>query len=192
MKHTRRNEKGQFIKKYNKYNLSNDYGIGYDCNNKEFYFDLEDYDLIKNYSWFVKANGYVTSRIRYNKKQREIKIHRFIMNCNFGDKKIIDHKNGMKNDNRKCNLRFANKYSNRQNVIHRPNSTSGITGITFDKEKQKWRSRITVKRNVIHLGYFEDLKDAKMVRLDAQEKYFKDFNPEKRKLFNTIKQHDIE
>ena len=30
--------------------MSNDYGVGYTTNtNKEFYFDLEDYDLIKEY-----------------------------------------------------------------------------------------------------------------------------------------------
>ena len=33
--------------KDNKYNLSGSYGIGYDSNNNEFYFDLEDYELIK-------------------------------------------------------------------------------------------------------------------------------------------------
>lgn len=34
----------------NTYNLSGEYGIGYTSKGKEFYFDLEDYDKIKNYS----------------------------------------------------------------------------------------------------------------------------------------------
>lgn len=39
-------------KEYNKYDLSGEYGIGWTSNtNKEFYFDLEDYDKIKDYCW---------------------------------------------------------------------------------------------------------------------------------------------
>ena len=37
-------------KKYNTYDLTREYGIGYTTNTEEeFYFDLEDYDLIKKY-----------------------------------------------------------------------------------------------------------------------------------------------
>ena len=39
-------------KKYNKYDLSSDYGIGWTSNtNEKFYFDLEDYDKIQDYCW---------------------------------------------------------------------------------------------------------------------------------------------
>lgn len=39
-------------KKYNRYDLSGEYGIGYASNtNNLFYFDLENYDLIKNFCW---------------------------------------------------------------------------------------------------------------------------------------------
>ena len=34
-------------KKYNTYDLSGEYGIGYTSNGEEFYFDLEDYQKIK-------------------------------------------------------------------------------------------------------------------------------------------------
>ena len=34
-------------KKYNTYDLTGEYGIGYASNGKEFYFDLEDYDKKK-------------------------------------------------------------------------------------------------------------------------------------------------
>ena len=36
-------------KKYNSYDLSGEYGIGYTSKGKKFYFDLEDYDKIKDY-----------------------------------------------------------------------------------------------------------------------------------------------
>ena len=39
-------------KKYNTYDLTGEYGIGWTSNtNEEFYFDLEDYDKIKEYCW---------------------------------------------------------------------------------------------------------------------------------------------
>lgn len=40
---------GKLNKKYNTYDLSGEYGIGYTSKGEEFYFDLEDYDKIKDY-----------------------------------------------------------------------------------------------------------------------------------------------
>ena len=43
-------------KKYNDYDLTGEFGVGWTKNtNKEFYFDLEDYDLIKNYEEYFKT-----------------------------------------------------------------------------------------------------------------------------------------
>ena len=51
---------GKNSKKYNKYNLNGEYGIGWTSNtNEEFYFDLEDYDKIKDYCWFLDNRGYI-------------------------------------------------------------------------------------------------------------------------------------
>ena len=41
------------IGKKNEYNLLGDYGIGYTSKGEAFYFDLEDYNKIKNYCWFI-------------------------------------------------------------------------------------------------------------------------------------------
>lgn len=48
--------------KDNVYDLSGEYGIGWTANtNKEFYFDLEDYDKIKNYRWH--DNGHYATTV---------------------------------------------------------------------------------------------------------------------------------
>ena len=39
-------------------------------------------------------------------------------------------------------------------------STSKYKGVTFDKEKGKWRARITDSGQIIHLGYFDNEIDA--------------------------------
>lgn len=47
-------------KKYNSYDLDNqEYGIGYTSDGDEFWFDKEDYDLIKDYHWYYDTSGYV-------------------------------------------------------------------------------------------------------------------------------------
>ena len=52
------------------------------------------------------------------------------------------------------------------------NNTSGKTGVTFNKRKQKWFAYITLKGNRIFLGYFENKEDAIKARLKAEEEYF--------------------
>lgn len=63
-------------KKYNTYDLeSKDYGIGYTLKGEEFYFDLEDYNKIKDFCWYKDNNGYIV-----NKTNDEIILmHRLIM-----------------------------------------------------------------------------------------------------------------
>ena len=166
-------DKYKFHKKYNKYDLSGEYGIGYTLKNEEFYFDLEDYDLIKEYCWCLH-DGYVNARDIDS--DINIKFHRLIFNLIKEKTPFIDHKNGIKNDNRKQNLRKCNQSQNRMNSYYHPNITSGITGIIFSKEHNKYRSRITVNKKTIHLGYFYNLENAIIARKEAEEKYFGEYS----------------
>ena len=106
-------------KKYNQYDLSGEYGIGYTSKGEEFYFDLEDYDKIKNYCWHINKDGYVTSRL-------EDMMHRIIMDC--PSDKLVDHKHGenTRNDNRKVNLRICTRQENNRNRKPSINTKSGV------------------------------------------------------------------
>lgn len=53
------------MRKFNAYDLSGEYGIGYTSKGEEFYFDLEDYDKIKDCYWYKNDQGYLLS---YTKK----------------------------------------------------------------------------------------------------------------------------
>lgn len=152
-------------KKHNQYDLSGDYGISYTSKGQKFYFDLEDYDLIKKYCWKINKNGYVLS-------SNGVFMHRVIMNC--PNELVVDHINGeeSRNDNRKSNLRIATPSQNCMNRKIQSNNTSGITGVYFDKDKNKWFSTICISHNSIHLGYFDNKEDAIKARKDAEEKYF--------------------
>lgn len=166
-------------KLYNTYDLSGEYGIGYDNNGKEFYFDLEDHKIITNYYWMVNSDGYVEANVT-NEDNKRIKLHRLIMNVVDEDWKRVqvDHVHGKesRNDNRKSNLRIVTRSQNNMNIGLRSNNTSGVTGVDFVKKKNKWRARITVNKNKINLGEFEYFNDAVNARKAAEKQYFKEYS----------------
>lgn len=157
----------------NKYDLSGDYGVGYTAKGEEFWFDKEDYDLIKNYCWGYDSNGYVRST-QTNKKV--IRLHRLVMGVIDSNIKV-DHKthppnNEHKKDNRKSNLRIVTSSKNIMNSSLRSDNSSGCTGVSFHKKDQKWYATITINQNTIWLGEFTDFEDAVKIRKAAEIKYF--------------------
>jgi len=150
-------------KKYNEYDLTNDYGIGYTSANEEFYFDIEDYDTIRHHSWCL-SDGYVVSA-------NNIRMHRIVTDCK--DEYEVDHVNHRTNDNRKTNLRVGTHQENMMNKKIYRNNTSGVPGINWSNSHKQWHVRIQVNGSRINLGYYDDFDIAKQVRKSAEETYFK-------------------
>lgn len=73
--------------------------------------------------------------------------------------KELDHINGIKSDNRLCNLREANKVENQANSKIKVDNKSGYKGVGWSAKLNKWRARITFRGKEIHLGLF-DTKEA--------------------------------
>ncbi len=162
-------------KLYNRYDLSGNFGIGYTNKDEEFYFDLEDYDLIKEYCWFISTNDnyVVTNKI---KGETLLKLHRFVMNAEKG--KMIDHENRIKYDCRKNNLRFATNQENMMNKGLGSNNTSGVIGVSWSKEREKWEAYIRKNKRKF-LGYFYDFTEAVIARLTAEKELFGEFAPQR-------------
>ena len=57
--------------------------------------------------------------------------------------------------------------------INFKNNKSGVRGVFFRKDINRWEARIGFKKRVIHLGQFKDIKDAIKARKDAEERYYK-------------------
>lgn len=164
-------------KKENKYDLSGEYGIGYTCNNgKEFYFDKEDYDKIKNYCWVENSSGYITTNIPTSEGSGSIYLHKLITNTS---KEIIDHKNRKKYDNRKENLSVSTRKKNGANHETFSTNTSGFTGVIWDKSRQKWVARLKYNYKNYYLGDYENKEDAIIARLKAEKEYFKEDAPQR-------------
>ena len=151
-------------KKYNTYDLLGEYGVGYASNtNKEFYFDLEDYDKIKDYCWRENDNGYIVTDI----DRSPIRMHRFILD--YDGELQIDHWDRVRHNNQKENLRYA---TNQQNSFNKD-----TLGVYFDKSRNKWVARLVMDgKNMLHKR-FETFNDALIARLNAEQEYFCDFAP---------------
>lgn len=162
--------------KTNQYDLSGEFGIGWTSNtNHEFYFDLEDYGLIKDYCWSEKISddGYHVLQAWNPVSKQVIRMHWLL-----GYKKY-DHKNLNPLDNRKENLRLATPAENAQNRSKSTRNTSGIIGVSWNTKRQVWVAQLTFENKHLFLGYFINKTDAILARLNAEKKYHKEFAPQR-------------
>lgn len=173
----------------NKYDLSGDYGIGWTSNtNQEFYFDLIDYNLIKDYYWceyINTANGY------HSLRTNDIKSGKMVLMTTILGCKYYDHIDRNPLNCRRSNLRQATQQENMFNRSKMKNNTSGIIGVSWCKGACKWVANIGVNYQRIHLGYFNNKADAIKARLLAEIEYFGDFAPQKH-LFNEYEINTIQ
>ena len=153
----------------NRYDLTKEFGIGYTSANKPFYFDLSDYEIIRQYVWHYDAYGYVVTNTG------NVKMHRLIMGVVGNNDVVVDHKNHNPYDNRKENLRICTRQENNFNKNNYGNKNKELLGISFDKYKNKWCAKIGVNYKTINLGRFETIEDAIMARKNAEIKYFGKF-----------------
>jgi len=156
------------IKKYNTYDLTGDYGIGYTSNtNEPFYFDLEDYDLIKNICWRIDYYGYIVGWL----KNKLLKLHNLVMGNT-----SIDHVYLDKKDNRKENLR---EVTNQQNSFNRKGhgkmSKFGLKGISWDKRSKKWLCQIRKGEDEVHRARFYNIKDAVLHQIELEKLHFGEY-----------------
>lgn len=171
--------------KANTYDLSGEYGVGYTSKGDIFWFDLEDYDKIKHYCWYLADNGYFKARSLKtdNFKADKIYLHRVIMNAQ--ENEIIDHishnQQEYNYDNRKSNLRIVGYSENGMNSVIPKNNKSGCKGVFYNSRYNKWESRIHVNGKSIYLGRYDVLENAINARHAAEQKYYGEYNYNQRR-----------
>lgn len=163
------------FKKYNKYDLSGEYGIGWTTNtNEEFYFDLEDYDKIKNYCWITSVDGVYRKLISYDSDaDKMVKFSHIIGYKNY------DHIDRNPLNNRKNNFRECTQQENSRNRGKQSNNTSGYIGVFWHKKRKKWQAYVTINKKQKIIGFYTDKKEAIVARLKAEQKYYGEFAPQK-------------
>ena len=83
----------------------------------------------------------------------------------------IDHRNGVRVDNRAANLRAATASQNQHNSKIRKNNTSGMMGACWHKDNQKWVAHITIAGRQKYLGYFATPEAAHAAYLAAKAEH---------------------
>lgn len=144
------------------------------------------YNKIKRHTNIIigKESGFTCSTHGY----RIIKIlrlkyraHRIAWRLYYGiwPKHEIDHINGIRADNRICNLRDIEKRKNDLNkFVHRKGK---LFGCHFCKTENKFRAEIYVNHIKCHLGYFE-------TEIEAHEQYLKALKSIEKREFKSAKE----
>ena len=165
-------------RKNNIYDLSGVYGIGWTSNtNKKFYFDLEDYDKIKDYCWSEKKNDNGYSRLVAKSRAGDGFETNEISMAGLLGFKLYDHIDRNPLNNIKANFRVATKSQQCINRNKFKNNTSGFTGVSWRKREQKWCAYVQINGKTKSIGYYNSKEDAIKARHVAEEKYYGEFAP---------------
>jgi len=116
---------------------------------------------------------YITITVRPLELPQKILAHRLAWIYTYGSlDNEIDHINGNKDDNSISNLREVSRAGNQQNFRKaRSDNALGVLGVSWRKDKQKYRARIVVEGKETHIGYFDTLKEASAAYLRTKRLY---------------------
>lgn len=126
--------------------------------------DKEDFEWLSQWNWHITSHCY--AKTSSNPQQY---MHRMVNKTPAG--LITDHINKNTLDNRKSNLRIADKRINSINRGLQSNNKSGCKGVSWSKCTKKWESYIWNYQKKITLGYFLNINDAIFARKKAEQKY---------------------
>lgn len=152
---------------------SYEYGVCTTRIGRQFIFDKNDYEKIKDVTWYFH-HDYVVGR-KPGTYDEMLYLHRVIMDLKesrYTNNLIVDHINHDKSDNRKQNLRIVTSCQNNTNRKRLSSNTSGCPGVCKRNDSGKWRASINVNKKKINLGTFSDFDEAVKVRKEAELKYY--------------------
>lgn len=136
--------------------------------------DAADKPLIDSWRWTWRreSRGYALSRQSIGGgKQKPVRLHRLILGFPTG---MIDHANGNKLDNRRCNLRLCSDSQNQANRDPLPHS-SKFKGVTVRKSTGHFEAQIWCNYKRIWLGTFSDECEAALAYDAKAIELFGDF-----------------
>lgn len=83
----------------------------------------------------------------------------------------LDHVNGDTSDNRLANLRECTNAQNGQNYGLRKNNKSGLTGVHWSRERNKWCAAIRIAGKMTGLGRYGTQEEAHAAYLAAKRQH---------------------
>lgn len=83
----------------------------------------------------------------------------------------IDHIDGDGSNNKLSNLREVPHVDNQKNQRRMSTNTSGCTGVSWRKERQRWSAKMYKGKSTIYLGLFKTFEEAVAARKAAEIRY---------------------
>jgi hypothetical protein len=80
---------------------------------------------------------------------------------------VVDHINGVKHDNRWCNLRSCSQSQNMMNGPIRSNNKTGVVGVSWDKSRQRWLAQVRLNGKKKNLGRYQTKEQAMQAWVSA-------------------------
>lgn len=114
--------------------------------------------------------GYLETQI-FNKRYL---LHRLVWLYVYGKMPDdqIDHINGIRDDNRLCNLREVTGFTNMQNMREpTKRNKQGFLGVSYDRFRNKFKAQIRVNEKNICLGRFDTAELAHEAYLSAKRQH---------------------
>lgn len=168
---------------------------------------VEDFKVIKDFENYSVSNlgnvrndktglnlkqatnekGYKFVGLSKNGKTTHKRIHRLIAEAfipNPEKKSLIDHIDNNPCNNNIDNLRWSTHRENSQNAKKSTKNCSGFKGVSWIKAKNKWRAYLMIDGKLKHLGYFDNIEDAKKVRQEFANKFFGEYTNSCEKIIN--------
>lgn len=102
--------------------------------------------------------GYVVIDI----ESRTFRAHRLAWFYTHGawPKNQLDHRNGVRDDNKLSNLRDATNKENHENFTLSRVNTTGHRGVSWDKSRQAYTAKVTHHGKTINIGRFDTADEA--------------------------------
>lgn len=101
--------------------------------------------------------------------------------------KVVDHINGIRDDNRIINLRDAEFHGNAWNSSKRIDNTSGYRGVCWHRTNRKWKVQFIVNGVSHSFGMFEDVHEAGMVADRERRRLHGEFSSDRDKQIHSQK-----
>ena len=138
--------------------------------------DDKDFELVGQHNWHAvkdRKTFYACTKIREdNGKQATLRMHRLILDSSGG--LDIDHRDSNGLNNRRSNLRACTHQENSRN--QRPKrGSSKYKGVSWNKQRNKWQTHITINGKVRYLGRSVDEVEAAKAYDEAASELFGEF-----------------
>ena len=147
-------------------------------------YQISNFGRLKN----IKTNRFLNPRpldnninMSQNGKRKSMCLHHLVANAfieNVDNKCCVEHIDENKNNNNVSNLRFISFTEINIFAEKHKRNTTGVKGVCFNKQKNKYQAMITMNGKNIYLGAFLTLGEAEYARQLKECEYAMNLNNE--------------